>query len=256
VREKIIWQPSPNFDDRDDGAPTDMLVLHYTGMETGAAALARLTEEISQVSAHYLVEEDGAIYQLVEEKKRAWHAGVSAWRGETNINSRSIGIEIVNPGHEFGYRAFPDIQMASVVDLSKDIVERKGILPTHVVGHSDVAPTRKEDPGELFAWEKLSEIGVGLWFEKGWVADLIRPSLHVGNDGDAVQRLREHLRGIGYAVAEFGSFDDELSVVIKAFQRHWRPDLIDGVADSVTQAAAEEIFSRSGRLTPLAAQLT
>ncbi|USG60413.1 N-acetylmuramoyl-L-alanine amidase [Sneathiella marina] len=254
--EKTIWQPSPNFDDRGDGVPTDMLVLHYTGMETGAAALARLTEENSQVSAHYLVEEDGTVFQLVEEKNRAWHAGVSAWRGETNINARSIGIEIVNPGHEFGYRAFPDNQMASVADLSKDIVERHGIQPTHVVGHSDVAPARKEDPGELFAWEKLSEIGVGIWFGKGWRADLTRPSLHVGSEGDIVQRLREHLRGIGYGVAEIGLFDDELSVVIKAFQRHWRPNLIDGVADSETQSAVEEIFKRSGRLTPLAARLT
>lgn len=256
MREKIIWQPSPNFDDRGDGVPTDMLVLHYTGMETGAAALARLTEEISQVSAHYLVEEDGTIFQLVEDNRRAWHAGVAAWRGETNINARSIGIEIVNPGHEFGYRAFPKIQMASVIDLSKNIVERHGILPTHVVGHSDVAPVRKEDPGELFAWEKLSETGVGLWFEKGWKTDPSRPPLFVGDEGEAVLRLRQHLKGIGYAITEIGLFDEELSSVIKAFQRHWRPDLIDGVADSATQSAAEEIYNQSGRLTPLKTQLT
>ncbi|MEH6548173.1 MAG: N-acetylmuramoyl-L-alanine amidase [Sneathiella sp.] len=256
MREKVIWQPSPNFDDRGEGVPTDMLVLHYTGMETGTAALARLTEEVSQVSAHYFVEEDGTIFQLVKENKRAWHAGVSAWRGETNINARSIGVEIVNPGHEFGYRTFSDNQMASVSELSKDIVQRHGILPTHVVGHSDIAPARKQDPGELFAWDKLAAIGIGLWFPQGWTADLTLLSLSVGDDGRPVRRLRGLLRGIGYTVADIDMFDEELVAVLKAFQRHWRPDLIDGVADSVTQSAAEEIFNQSVRLTPSKTQLT
>lgn len=155
--------PSPNFNERAAGKEINMLVLHYTGMLTAEDALDRMCDSSSEVSAHYMVDEDGEIYQLVDETKRAWHAGVSFWKGETDINSCSIGIEIVNPGHEFGYREFPEKQMQSVIALSKQIVEKYPILSENVVGHSDIAPTRKQDPGELFDWKRLAESGIGLW---------------------------------------------------------------------------------------------
>lgn len=166
---KIIQQPSPNFDERGD-APIDMLVMHYTGMQTGEAALARLCEAAAKVSAHYLIEEDGRIFQMVDESKRAWHAGVSYWRGHTDINARSIGIELVNPGHEWGYRPFPQAQMESLVWLSKGILARHPIPPENVVGHEHVAPSRKQDPGELFDWEFLGKHGIGLW-PRDWNPD-------------------------------------------------------------------------------------
>jgi N-acetyl-anhydromuramyl-L-alanine amidase AmpD len=156
--------PSPNLDDRKDGRPPDMILLHYTGMQSGEAALARLTMAASKVSSHYVVFEDGRITQCVPEDKRAWHAGESSWAGETDINSLSIGIEIVNPGHEFGYRNFPLRQTAAVISLCKSIITRRGpIGAERILGHSDVAPSRKQDPGEKFPWELLSESGIGHW---------------------------------------------------------------------------------------------
>jgi N-acetylmuramoyl-L-alanine amidase len=155
-----IQLPSPNCDSR-DGHPIDMLVLHYTGMRSCAAALDRLIDPSAKVSAHYAVDEDGGIWQLVPEEMRAWHAGKSFWRGETNINQRSIGIEIVNPGHEFGYRPFPIAQMQSVIALCKAILSRHTIPERNIVAHSDIAPTRKMDPGELFDWAWLAREGIG-----------------------------------------------------------------------------------------------
>jgi len=156
----LINVPSPNFDKR--GAVIDMVVLHYTGMATGDEALARLCDGTSKVSCHYLVEEDGRIFRLVDETMRAWHAGVSSWRGEAEINARSIGVEIVNPGHEFGYRAFPDAQIDALAALLKDIRTRCNIAVNRVLGHSDVAPARKEDPGELFPWARLAREGLAV----------------------------------------------------------------------------------------------
>ena len=146
----VTRRPSPNFDER--ALPVSMIVLHYTGMPDAEGALNRMTSPESRVSAHYMVTEEGEIIQLVDEEKRAWHAGKSYWRGITDVNSASVGIEIVNPGHEFGYRNFPDEQIASVIPLVADIKERHGIGRGNIVGHSDVAPSRKEDPGELFPW--------------------------------------------------------------------------------------------------------
>ena len=157
-----LHSPSPNFDRR-GGVPVSILVLHYTGMQSGAEALARLCDSASKVSAHYVVEEDGGVYALVAEEHRAWHAGVSSWHGETRVNAASIGIEIVNPGHEFGYRPFPRVQVEAVIALCRDILSRHEIPARNVVGHSDVAPMRKEDPGELFPWAWLAAQGVGLW---------------------------------------------------------------------------------------------
>lgn len=207
--------PSPNHDARPDGAPVDMLILHYTGMESGAAAIARLRDPAAKVSAHYVVEEDGRILRLVPEDRRAWHAGISQWRGLTGLNARSIGIEVVNPGHAHGYRPFPALQMAALCELCLDILSRHPIPPRHVLAHSDVAPDRKEDPGELFDWEGLARNGVGLW-----------PAADGGADGDPAALLT----AIGYRS------DLPLPVLLRAFQRHWRPECVDGIADAGTLA--------------------
>ncbi len=206
--------PSPNQDDRPAGQAIDMLVLHYTGMETGQAAINRLRDPLAAVSSHYVVEEDGTVFRLVEEERRAWHAGVSHWRGASGLNGRSIGIEIVNPGHEFGYRPFPALQMAAVCDLCLDILSRHPIAARDVVAHSDVAPDRKDDPGELFDWEGLAANGVGLW-----------PKNAASNiNGDALDLLGV----IGYRT------DLPLPVLLRAFQRHWRPARVDGLLDGST----------------------
>jgi N-acetylmuramoyl-L-alanine amidase len=207
--------PSPNHDARPDGAPVDMLILHYTGMASGAAAIARLRDPEAKVSAHYVVEEDGRILRLVPEDRRAWHAGVSHWRGATGLNARSIGIEVVNPGHEHGYRPFPALQMATLCDLCLDILARHPIPPRHVLAHSDIAPDRKEDPGELFDWEGLARNGVGLW-----------PTAEGCAPGDPATLLA----AIGYRA------DLPLPVLLRAFQRHWRPQRVDGIADNATLA--------------------
>ena len=159
----MIIRPSPNFDERAATAAIKYVVLHYTGMKTAEAALLRMCDPNAKVSAHYMVDEDGSITQLVEEKGRAWHAGVSFWRGETDINSLSIGIEIVNPGHEFGYRAFPAAQIEAVKGLVKDIMARYQLPPSALLAHSDIAPSRKEDPGELFPWPVFAQEGMGVW---------------------------------------------------------------------------------------------
>jgi N-acetylmuramoyl-L-alanine amidase len=202
---KRVDRPSPNHDARGD-APIDMLVLHYTGMPTGEAALMRLTDPAAKVSAHYTIDEDGTIYAHVPEARRAWHAGVSWWGGETDINARSIGIELVNPGHEFGYRAFAEAQIAALTTLCHGILMRHPIPSARVLGHSDVAPARKEDPGELFPWERLAKAGIGLW-----------PVSQDSNLGI------EALCRYGYDPGA-GS-----EAIVTAFQRHFRPGKVDGV---------------------------
>lgn len=223
--------PSPNFDGRT--APPDMIILHYTGMPTGEAALDRLTDAAAKVSAHYLVEEDGRVFRLVAEERRAWHAGRSFWKGETDINARSIGIEIVNPGHEFGYRAFPDIQIAAVVALLNDIRSRWTVPDAFILGHSDVAPTRKEDPGELFPWRALHEAGHGLWVEPPPAPGA---PLGEGDEGVGVFALQAALTRLGYDNAPTGKYDANTRSNLIAFQRHWAPRRIDGVADGETRA--------------------
>jgi N-acetylmuramoyl-L-alanine amidase len=210
-----ISAPSPNFEPRRAG-PVDMLVIHYTGMLDGPSALARLCDAAAKVSAHYLIEEDGSVFALVPEDRRAWHAGLSSWRGETDVNSRSIGIELVNPGHEFGYRPFPPAQIAALVELAKGILARHPIPPGNVVGHSDVAPARKQDPGELFPWQELAERhGIGLW-----------PC------GEPVPVPPEHVVAAGLDHAGYDTTD--LPAAITAFQRHYRPWQVDGIADGET----------------------
>jgi len=207
----IKYLPSPNFDERGSG-DISLLVMHYTGMKSADEALQRLCDSNSQVSSHYVVDQDGTIYQLVDEDKRAWHAGISYWRGYKNVNNIAIGIEIVNKGHEFDYEAFPPVQMEAVASLALDIIKRHKILARNVVAHSDIAPTRKSDPGELFDWKFLAEIGVGLYpkessqFEAG------------------VEKLFDY----GYEKAENNEHQQQ---IITAFQRHFRQAKLDGIWD-------------------------
>jgi N-acetylmuramoyl-L-alanine amidase len=212
-----------------------MLILHYTGMKTAREAVDRLCDPEARVSSHYVVDEDGTVLRLVPEDRRAWHAGVSYWRGHTVLNGRSIGIEIVNPGHEWGYRDFPVLQMAAVCDLCLGILSRHPIPARNVVGHSDVAPDRKEDPGEKFRWDDLARNGVGLWPVE--VADLGVGGLV--RDAAALRPVRAALSHIGYQVGPEGALDPALSTVLRAFQRHWRPEVVTGQADAGTRARLE-----------------
>jgi N-acetylmuramoyl-L-alanine amidase len=226
--------PSANFEERKGGQPPDMILLHYTGMETGDAALRRLCSPDSKVSAHYVVFEDGRIVQCVPEAKRAWHAGVSSWGSDTDINSRSIGIEIVNPGHDLGYPDYPLRQIAAVIALCRSIITRRGpIAPDRILGHSDVAPARKQDPGEKFPWDLMAESGIGHWVRPAPVT-LEGPSLRPGDQGEAVLRLQRVLAGYGYGIGETGKYEEATQQVVAAFQRHFRPARVDGVADAST----------------------
>jgi N-acetylmuramoyl-L-alanine amidase len=226
--------PSPNFDDRKGGRPPDMVLLHYTGMQTGESALERLTTAASKVSAHYVVFENGRIVQCVPEERRAWHAGDSVWAGDTDINSRSIGIEIVNPGHEFGYPDYPLRQVAAVISTCRSILTRRGpISADRILAHSDVAPSRKQDPGEKFPWGLMNESGVGHWVRAAPL-DLEGTSLKPGDRGESVTRLQRTLRSYGYGIADNGSYDDATRDVVTAFQRHFRQARVDGIADPST----------------------
>jgi N-acetylmuramoyl-L-alanine amidase len=229
---RILDLPSPNCDSRPANTPVDLLILHYTGMKTAQAAIDRLRDPAARVSAHYLVDEDGSILRLVNEDKRAWHAGASYWRGHTELNDRSVGIEMVNPGHEWGYRDFPILQLAGVCDLCLSILSRHPIPARNIVGHSDVAPDRKEDPGEKFEWQALAENGVGLW--PADVPDF--GTTGAVRDAADLRSVRNALAEIGYSVAPEGPLDPTLAAVLRAFQRHWRPEAITGQADAGTLA--------------------
>jgi N-acetylmuramoyl-L-alanine amidase len=205
-----------------------MLILHYTGMRSAREAIDRLRDPAARVSSHYVVDEDGAILRLVPEERQAFHAGVSYWRGHRELNARSIGIEIVNPGQEWGYRDFPVLQLAAVCDLSLSILARHPIPQRNVVAHSDVAPDRKQDPGERFDWQGLAANGVGLWPE-----DCVEP---VSANTTSICELRTALIDVGYNVAATGAFDAQLAAVLRAFQRHWWQEAITGEADPGTLA--------------------
>jgi N-acetylmuramoyl-L-alanine amidase len=226
-------RPSPNHGERTGGLRPDMILLHYTGMIDAAVALDRLCAPGSEVSAHYLVLEDGRIIQMVQESRRAWHAGISSWAGQSDINSCSIGIEIANPGHGFGYPDFPKRQIAAVTALCRGIQTRNTIPPARVLAHSDVAPSRKQDPGEKFPWELLSESGIGHWVRAAPL-NLEGPTLAPGDKGEQVMRLQRTLAAYGYGIAETGDYDDATKTVVTAFQRHFRPAKIDGIADAST----------------------
>jgi N-acetylmuramoyl-L-alanine amidase len=222
----IIELPSPNQDERP--CPVDMLILHYTGMQSAQAAIDRLRDSVAKVSSHYVVDEDGTVYCLVAEEKRAYHAGISFWRGRRALNDCSIGIEIVNPGHEWGYRAFPAMQIDAVKQLCASILSRHAIPARNVVGHSDVAPNRKQDPGELFPWQELAACGIGVWADTDGSAT-------APCDGDQTIKAAADLQHLGYDASQF---DDPaaLADAVRAFQRHWRPESVTGTVDVGTAA--------------------
>ncbi|HEX4196376.1 MAG TPA: N-acetylmuramoyl-L-alanine amidase [Caulobacteraceae bacterium] len=228
---RFIDAPSPNFDART--APPDMVVLHYTGMPTGEEALARLRDPEAKVSAHYLIEEDGRVFALVPEERRAWHAGVSFWQGERDLNGVSIGVEMVNPGHDLGYRPFPEAQIAALFELLGGVRERWEVADGRIVGHSDVAPNRKIDPGELFPWKRLAEAGFGLWAEPPPAPGA---ALSLGEESTAVFALQAGLTRLGYDSAPSGRYDEATATIVSAFQRHWRPGRVDRAADGETRA--------------------
>ena len=247
----FIDRPSPNFDAR--RRSIDLIVLHYTGMQDAETALARLTDPapvagrypgpwqgpdapaaspLGRVSAHYVVGEDGAIYRLVAEEDRAWHAGVSAWKGEADVNARAVGIEIVNGGHDFGLPDFPDVQIDAVIALVKDIMVRRALAPDQVVGHSDIAPERKLDPGEKFPWKRLADAGASIWPQR--VARQAKCD-------DPVGRAQAQLSAIGYALSRSDVMDNATRAALKAFQRRFRPEKVDGLIDEETEALRNQI---------------
>ena len=246
-------RPSPNHGERRGGMRPDMILLHYTGMLDAAVALDRLCAAGSEVSAHYLVFEDGRVIQMVPESRRAWHAGKSEWAGETNINSCSIGIEIVNPGHDHGYPDFPVRQIAAVTTLCRSIQARNSIAPVRVLAHSDVAPARKQDPGEKFPWRTLYESGVGHWVKPAPIMNFGRV-LAPGTRGDAVVALQKSLREYGYGIEANGDYDSNTVEVVTAFQRHFRPERVDGQADTSTRTTLQELLASRGRAGTMAAR--
>ncbi|MBV9111705.1 MAG: N-acetylmuramoyl-L-alanine amidase [Hyphomicrobiales bacterium] len=228
---------SPNHGKR--RASVDMLVLHYTGMPHAPGALARLTDPRSQVSCHYLVDKGGEIFALVPEERRAWHAGQSSWHGQTDLNSRSIGIEIDHPGHDGGNPPFREAQIEAVIALCRHILSRWPIAPARVLAHSDIAPSRKQDPGEHFPWERLHCAGIG---------HFVRPAPDTGGDilghgaeGAKVNELQACLAAYGYAIEATGVYGEETQSVVAAFQRHFRPGRVDGIADPSTRATLRQL---------------
>jgi N-acetylmuramoyl-L-alanine amidase len=237
----IAWHPSPNHTERRGRAKVEMLVLHYTNMTSADAARERLCDPQVEASAHYLVREDGHVWQLVAEHRRAWQAGVAYWRGERDINSHSIGIEIAHPGHIWGYRPFWPAQIASVLQLCQGIIARHGIERRNVVAHSDIAPNRKEDPGELFPWADFAHAGVGLWPTASVPACQAPPLL------PSVQRA---LALYGYEVEGNGSYDLATRNAVLAFQRHFRPERLDGVFDGQCATILADLLRQCGCMPP------
>jgi N-acetylmuramoyl-L-alanine amidase len=233
--------PSPNHGERRDSRRPGMLILHYTGMPDARESLEWLRNPTSEVSAHYFVFENGDVAQLVPEARRAWHAGAGSWNGETDINSRSIGIEIANPGHDGDLPPFPEAQIARVIALARDVAVRWSIPPERVLAHSDIAPGRKQDPGERFPWARLHAEGVGHWVNPAPISDA--PSLSRGDRGEPVAELQAMLASYGYGISPRGAFDEATEAVVAAFQRHFRPARVDGVADASTLATLRELIA-------------
>lgn len=227
-----VWRPAVNIEPRKNGLRPTILLMHYTGMESAEGAIEWLCSAHSRVSCHYLIDEAGNITHMVDENMRAWHAGQAYWSGETDINSASIGIEISNVGHDAGYPDFPAAQMQAVEALSLDVLARHDIKPRNVLAHSDVAPSRKADPGEKFDWQGLADAGVG-----HWVAPVPLEGdtgFGLSDQGPNVARFQARLREYGYDCPASGSFCDRTRAVVTAFQRHFRTELVDGRADSST----------------------
>lgn len=239
MRYAIVDALSPNTNPRPGGAAIDLVILHYTGMEDGPSAIKRLRDPEARVSCHYVVEEDGRVFRLAPEDVRAWHAGVSSWAGITDVNSHSIGIEIVNGGHDFGLPDYPPAQIAALIDLLSDILDRRKLHPVRVIGHSDVAPARKDDPGEKFPWTQLHAAGVAI------APKLEEHSRHIlyapGVEDAGVAGVQQALAAIGYGVTVTGVLDDATQCVVRAFQRRFRQDRIDGALDLQTLALIAEV---------------
>jgi N-acetylmuramoyl-L-alanine amidase len=223
---------SPNHGERKGGRTPDSILLHYTGLPTGAAALRQLCDPATQVSAHYLVWEDGQLFQLVPEARRAWHAGHGSWAGESDMNDVSIGIEIANSGHRWGMPEYPSAQIETIIALCKDIIARWRIRPERVVAHSDVSHGRKIDPGEHFPWGQLAKAGIGHYVTPSAIED--GPRLEPGTKGPEVEALQAMLSSYGYRLDITGLYDAMTGSAITAFQRHFRPALVDGIADRST----------------------
>src|SRR3954465_4408426 len=235
-------EPSPNFDERTGLGHADMIVLHYTGMQFSHEAIHRLCDPKARVSSHYVVLENGSIVQLVAEAKRAWHAGVSVWAGDPDVNSRSIGIEICNPGHDFGYPEFPSRQIAATITLCRSILTRNIVPPENVLAHSDVAPSRKNDPGEKFPWKRLAAAGVGLWIQPSPIGP--GRTLSANDKGADVEQLQKQLARFGYELKATGRYDDDTRTVVTAFQRHFRPERVDGLADASTRDTLARLLKK------------
>ena len=233
-------RPARNFGERASQLPIDILLLHYTGMESGDAALDWLCREESGVSCHYFVYEDGRIVQLLPELRRAWHAGKSIWQGETDTNSRSIGIEIVNPGHMIGYVDFPERQITAVIELCRDILSRNPIPARNVLAHSDVAPGRKLDPGEKFPWMRLHEQGIGHWVPP--TSGTYSGFFQLGDNGEPIAALQAMLSLYGYGLEISGDYDQRTHDCVEAFQRHFRQSRVDGIADGETLATLDALI--------------
>lgn len=233
--------PSPNQGERKEGRRPDMIVLHYTGMKDGVSALQQLTNPLAQVSSHYIVWEDGRIFQLVAESARAWHAGAGAWGRDTDINSCSIGIEIVNGGHDYGLPDYPAVQIDAVIALCRDIAARWQIPPQRILAHSDTAPARKADPGEKFPWDRLAAEGVGHFVPPALASD--GPRFAREAEGPPVQALQAMLNLYGYALPVTGVFDETTEQTVTAFQRHFRPANVDGVADLSTIKTLRDLIA-------------
>ncbi|MGM4919104.1 N-acetylmuramoyl-L-alanine amidase [Tardiphaga sp. 813_E8_N1_3] len=244
--------PSPNFGERNKGLVPDMIVLHYTGMPDPEGAITRLCTAGTDVSAHYIVLEDGRIVQTVPEAKRAWHAGVGFWAGEEDINSCSIGIEIINRGHDWGYPDFPSRQIAAVTALCRGIMLRHDLQPHRVLGHSDVSPSRKKDPGEKFPWHSLANSGVGHWVMP---APIVRgETMKLGTAGDDVLALQHALARYGYGIETDGQYNAPTMEVVTAFQRHFRPERVDGLVDHSTLTTLQALLASLPAETTTAAR--
>lgn len=232
--------PSPNIEPRRIAGRPSILILHYTGLFDIEKAIDWLSRPESKVSCHYVITSDGEIVQMVAESERAWHAGLSSWHGETDINSASVGIEIDNPGHEFGLPFYPPRQMQAVARLSRDIIARNAIRPEAVLAHSDIAPQRKIDPGERFDWAWLAGEGVGHWLAPEAVtADA--PSVEMDEAG--IRALQRKLLAYGYETRTDGILDGPARNVIAAFQRHFRTARVDAIADAGTLVTLERLLA-------------
>jgi N-acetylmuramoyl-L-alanine amidase len=248
----ILQHPSPNFDDRP--CPVKYLIMHYTGMESAQAALERLSDPVAKVSAHYMIKEDGDVIQMVAEDKRAWHAGISHWGGEEALNSASIGIEIVNGGHDFGLPDFPDVQIVKLIQLAQEIIKRHNISAQYILAHSDIAPDRKQDPGEKFPWERLANAGIGYWPKAALTKGNIRAKSNAGSqvlfeggkdEDEALAReirlVQKGLRQIGYICEISGTYDAQTVLAVAALQRRYRAQNVDGRIDVQTMNVIIEL---------------